>query len=91
MPTNVCYSTCMKKASTKTLNLSVIIEKDESGYFVGTVPSLRSCYTQAKTLPELYARLQEVVSLSLEVEQRLFKQTVKPNQFVGIQNLEFSR
>ena len=81
----------MKKAPAKTLNLSVIIEKDESGYFVGTVPSLRSCYTQAKTLPELYARLQEVVSLSLEVEQKLFKQTVKPNQFVGIQNLEFSR
>lgn len=81
----------MKKALGKRINLSVIIEKDESGYFVGTVPSLRSCYTQAKTLPELYTRLQEAVSLSLEVEQKLFKQVVKPNQFVGVQNLEFSR
>ena len=81
----------MKVATKKTLNLSVIIEKDESGYFVGTVPSLRSCYTQAKTLPELYTRLQEVVSLSLEVEQKIFKRAVKSNQFIGVQNLEFVR
>lgn len=81
----------MKVASKKTLNLSVLIEKDESGYFVGTVPSLRSCYTQAKTLPELYIRLQEVVKLSLEIEQKLFKHTIKPNQFIGVQNLEFVR
>ena len=55
------------------MKLEVIIEKDESGFFVGVVPSLRSCYTQAKTLSELYKRLQEVVSLSLEVENKLFK------------------
>jgi len=42
----------MRTVTPKTLHLAVIIEKDESGYFVGTVPSLRSCYTQAKTLPE---------------------------------------
>jgi predicted RNase H-like HicB family nuclease len=36
---------------------TAIIEKDESGMYIGTVPSLRSCYTQAKTLPELYKRL----------------------------------
>ena len=39
-------------------NFSVIIEKDESGYYIGRVPDLRSCYTQAKTLPELYKRLE---------------------------------
>ncbi|MCR4334816.1 MAG: type II toxin-antitoxin system HicB family antitoxin [Patescibacteria group bacterium] len=58
----------MKISTKKTLHLPVIIEKDESGYFVGTVPSLRSCYTQAKTLPQLYERLREVVSLSIEVD-----------------------
>mgnify|MGYP001596275721 FL=1 len=54
----------MKTNTKRILNFPVIIEKDESGFFVGVVPSLRSCYTQAKTLPELYKRLQEVVSLS---------------------------
>ena len=81
----------MKATAKKPLSLAVIIEKDESGYFVGTVPALRSCYTQAKTLPQLYERLKEVVALSLEVEKTIFKKSIEPNQFVGVQSLEFSR
>ena len=80
----------MKANIKKSIHLPVIIEKDESGYFVGTVPSLRSCYTQAKTLPQLYKRLQEVVALSLEVEKTIFKKSFKPNQFIGVQSLEFA-
>ena len=56
----------MKKR--KIYNFPVIIEKDESGYYIGKVPALRSCYTQAKTLPNLYKRLNEVVELSMEGE-----------------------
>ncbi|MBU1987520.1 type II toxin-antitoxin system HicB family antitoxin [Patescibacteria group bacterium] len=51
----------------KHYNFPVIIEKDEIEYYVGRVPSLRSCYTQAKTLPELYKRLKEVIDLSIGV------------------------
>ena len=75
----------------KVYNFPVIIEKDDSGYFVGRVPSLRSCYTQAKTLPELYKRLQEVVSLCLEMDERLFKSSPRQNQFIGVHNIEFVR
>ncbi len=82
----------MKKVKRKTIyHFSVIIEKDEKGYYIGKVPSLRSCYTQAKTLPELYKRLREVVSLCLEVEKRIFKEKVKQNEFIGVQQLEFSK
>ena len=28
---------------------SVMIEKDEDGYFVASVPALRGCHTQAKS------------------------------------------
>ena len=80
----------MKTHVKKSIHLPVIIEKDESGYFVGTVPSLRSCYTQARTLPELYDRLHEVVALSLEVEKTIFKKSIKPNQFIGVQSLELT-
>ncbi|MCD4705602.1 type II toxin-antitoxin system HicB family antitoxin [bacterium] len=73
----------------KKYNFQVIIEKDENGYYVGRVPDLRSCYTQAKTLPELYKRLEEVVSLCLEVEGKFFKQKITQNEFIGVQNLEF--
>lgn len=47
---------------------NVIIEKDEDGYFVASVPSLRGCHTQAKTLDELMERIKEAIQLCLEVE-----------------------
>jgi predicted RNase H-like HicB family nuclease len=82
----------MTKISRKKIyNFSVIIEKDERGYYIGKVPALRSCYTQAKNLPELYKRLEEVVALCLEVEKEIFQKRVKQNKFIGVQQLEFSR
>lgn len=74
----------------KIYHFPVIIEKDESGYYIGKVPSLRSCYTQAKNLSELYKRLNEVIGLCLEVEKDIFKERVEQNEFIGVQQLEFS-
>ncbi len=73
----------------KTYNFPVIIERDENGVYVGIVPDLRSCYTQANTLPELYERLQEVIELCVEVDEKFFKKSVKQNQFIGVQQLQF--
>ena len=51
---------------------TVIIERDEDGYFIGTVPALKGCHTQAKSLDELLERMKEAVLLCLEVEGNLF-------------------
>ncbi len=45
---------------------TVLIERDEEGYFVATVPSLRGCHTQAKSLDTLMKRVREVIALCLE-------------------------
>ena len=45
---------------------SVIIEKDADGYFVASVPSLKGCHTQAKSLDELMERIKEAIALCLE-------------------------
>jgi len=74
----------------KIYQFPVIIERDENGIFIGKVPSLRSCYTQAKTLPELYKRLDEVVGLCLDAEKELFNDSIRQNKFIGVQQLEFS-
>jgi predicted RNase H-like HicB family nuclease len=50
----------------RTFNL--IIEQDEAGYYVGSVPELKGCHTQAKSLDELHERIKEVIELCLEVE-----------------------
>ena len=45
----------------------VIIEKDKAGFFVATVPELRGCHTQAKSLDSLMKRVREAIELCLEV------------------------
>ena len=46
----------------------VIIERDEDGYYVASVPQLPGCHTQARSLRTLMKRLREAVELWLEVE-----------------------
>lgn len=82
----------MRKTNCKTIyHFPVIIERDERGYYIGKVPALRSCYTQAKTLTKLYKRLGEAVSLCLEVEEKIFEGKIKQNEFIGVQQLEFAK
>jgi len=66
-------------------SFNVIIEKDEDGYFVATVPALRGCHTQAKSLDELMERTKEAITLCLEVEEE-----ISENEFIGVQRVEVS-
>ena len=43
----------------KVYDFSVLIERDEDGYYVANKPALKSCYAQAKTLEKLYPRIGE--------------------------------
>ncbi len=60
---------------------SVIIEKDADGYYVASVPVLRGCHTQAKSLDTLMKRIKESIELCLEVE------TPIANEFIGVQKV----
>jgi predicted RNase H-like HicB family nuclease len=63
---------------------TVLIERDEDGYFIGTVPQLKGCHTQAKSLDELMERMKEAVSLCLEAEGEPEESEL---QFVGVQRI----
>jgi predicted RNase H-like HicB family nuclease len=60
---------------------NVVIEQDEDGYFIASVPSLRGCHTQAKSLDVLMKRIKEAIALCLEVEEPV------TNQFIGVQRV----
>jgi len=62
---------------------SVIIEQDTQGYYVGSVPALRGCHTQAKSLDELMERVREAIELCLEVEG----DSLEPLDFIGVQKI----
>lgn len=64
---------------------TVVIEKDEDGYYVATVPELKGCITQAKSLDELTERVKEVILLCLEVERQEVSGTGL--KFIGVQRV----
>jgi len=62
---------------------NVVIERDADGYYVASVPELRGCHTQARSLDTLMARIQEAIELCLEVEDG---ESVS-HEFVGVQRV----
>ncbi len=51
-----------------TREFDVVIEQDADGWYVASVPNLRGCHTQARSLDELRERISEAIQLCLEVE-----------------------
>lgn len=44
----------------------VVVERDEDGYLVASVPSLQGCHTQARTVDHLMERIGEAIQLCVE-------------------------
>ena len=76
---SACYPFSVRK-----YRFTALVERDEDGLYVGIVPDLKGCHTQARTLAELEKRLKEAVKLCLEIEKRPFKQ----NAFIGVHQIE---
>ena len=50
-------------------NIVALVEMDEDGVYISTVPSIRGCHTQANTVEELMKRTKEIVELMLEHDE----------------------
>jgi predicted RNase H-like HicB family nuclease len=77
-------ATIGEKLLRKKINFTVLIEKDEDGIFIASVPSLKGCHTQAKTYEELIPRITEAIQLYIDTDG----EDSVPNEFVGIQKLQ---
>ena len=66
-----------------TRQFDVVIERDEEGVYVASVPQLPGCHTDATSLDELMVEIREAIELCLEVEGH------EPGnlEFVGIQRV----
>jgi predicted RNase H-like HicB family nuclease len=60
---------------------TVVVERDGEGWYVASVPELRGCHTQARSLDELVGRIREAITLCLEDEEP------EQGDFVGIQRV----
>ncbi|MFH1588144.1 MAG: type II toxin-antitoxin system HicB family antitoxin [Candidatus Diapherotrites archaeon] len=66
-------------------NFTVILEKDEDGWFIADVPELQGCHTQGKTKKEALKNIKEAIELCLEVAAEK-KEKIKTG-FVGIEKV----
>lgn len=64
-------------------DFNVIIEKDEDGFYIASVPALKGCHTQAKSLDVLMERIKEAIELCLEEKTDV----IYPFDFVGVQKI----
>ena len=69
----IMYNKGFSNSSFRVLNgdrmkFGVVVEKDENGYYVASVPELPGCHTQAKTLDEVMKRIKEAIQACLEAE-----------------------
>jgi predicted RNase H-like HicB family nuclease len=62
---------------------NVVIERDQEGYYVASVPELHGCHTQARSIDKLLVRIKEAIELCLEVEGAVSEES----QFVGLQRV----
>ena len=65
---------------------TIVIEQDEDGIYVASVPELEGCHTQAKNLDVLMERIKEAIELYLEVESNLINEI--PLEFIGIHKVK---
>ena len=55
------------------MQIKVVVEKGEDGYFVAHVPALKSCWSQGKTREEALGNIKEAIDLYLEPEPEEIK------------------
>jgi predicted RNase H-like HicB family nuclease len=83
LPTGERKSFSVPRWSMKKREFTVIIERDEEGYFVAEVPELPGCHTQAKSLDTLMNRVREAIGLCLDEKN----EKAPKMQLVGVQRI----
>ncbi len=68
-----------------TRHLPVLIEQDEDGVFIVSIPTLRGCHSYGRTIEEAMANIREAAELCLQDEP-----ASESARFVGLRDLELA-
>ena len=63
---------------------TVVVERGEDGYLIGSVPGLHGAHSQGATLDELMENMREVIELCLEDAD---EQDDLPTKVIGIHRI----
>ena len=54
------------------MNIKVVIENGEDGYFVARVPSLKGCWSQGRSKAEALENIREAIDLYLDPDPAIY-------------------
>lgn len=65
-----------------------MVEQDEDGIFVASVPSLQGCYTEGDTFEEVLDNIKDAIKLHLDAkkEERVISDDSQ-TEFIGVKNV----
>jgi predicted RNase H-like HicB family nuclease len=74
------------KTKTDILNYRVVIEQDEEGKYVASVPTLQGCYTEGDTYEEVVENIEDAINLHVQTRNDILIDDSQ-SVFVGIKNI----
>jgi hypothetical protein len=66
-PAETVYNYNKDRGNQLQRQFDVVIERDEDGYYVASIPQIPGCHTQALSLEEVMQRIREAAELCLDV------------------------
>ncbi|MHA1682367.1 MAG: type II toxin-antitoxin system HicB family antitoxin [Promethearchaeota archaeon] len=66
---------------------TIIIEQDEDGMLVGSVPVLKGCHSQGETMDALLVNMREAIEAYIEY-LKITNGELPPDKFKGITEIE---
>ena len=67
----------------RAMNFTVVLERDQDGWYVAKVPDLPGCHTQGKTVEQALERINEAIRAYVETDTE-----VEPMEFVGAHRVQ---
>ena len=76
------------KKTRKVQRFTVVLERDEDGFYVASIPVLQGCHTQGRSLDQAMRRIRKAAELWLEVHRERQGASLPTLDLVGVQQLE---
>ena len=55
----------------RTYKFRIVVERDEDGVYVASVPSLKGCYSQGETVDEALENVKDAIRLHIEARKEI--------------------
>jgi predicted RNase H-like HicB family nuclease len=77
----------MEMLNDKIVNLPIVVEQDEDGFYIVSCPIYKGCHTYGKTIDEALDNIHEVIEMCIDEDNQ--KQGITTNRFIGFREMKF--